>query len=132
MATEEELLVLERLIQTNRDLMAFHPKDFALNQSLLCLQTYHKMCVYERYYNNPTLVPHVRVRRIQKEKISQRVSNRCWDFKIWFLVKRIHLSCRLWEFGGYGFPCCEEHGFYHQSWITGKCRECQECKECDV
>ena len=65
--------------------------------------------------------------------VSQWMSSHYWDFKLWFAVKKLKLSCRFWNFGGYGFPVCARHGFYSQSWITGECRRCEEIRDdaCD-
>ena len=51
-----------------------------------------------------------------------KVSERIWDFKCWLAGERMHYLCRLWDLRG--LKTCEEHGFYHQSWISGVCNKC--------
>ena len=59
------------------------------------------------------------------ENLIHKYDNFVFNIRMRTSVVRLRISCWLWNFGGYGFPICEEHGFYHQSSITGKCRKCQ-------
>lgn len=61
---------------------------------------------------------------IQYWHICARV--KLFRFECWFAVKKIHLSCVLWNLRG--LQRCGEHGFCTQSWITGKCKKCEDKK----
>lgn len=59
--------------------------------------------------------------------ISEIIGEKLYHFMLWRAVKKLSVSCKLWELRG--LPICSKHGFHAQSWITGKCYKCKEEKK---
>jgi len=54
--------------------------------------------------------------------MKKTIAWRIFYFRCWLTVQNLHISCWFWNLRG--LKTCEEHSFYAQSWIDGKCREC--------